>query len=93
MTAADTTADPAGSKTPSDHPRHDVATVTLNGANKEIRRGEYTGRALKLALGVPFEYELDQVIGGEFKPIANEELVHVGGGEVYVSHVGQGQSS
>jgi hypothetical protein len=93
MTSINPAADQAASEAPRDHPRPDLVTVTLNGVGKEIKRGEYTGRNLKLALGVPVEYELDQVVGGEFKPIANDDRVHVRGGETYVSHVGQGQSS
>jgi hypothetical protein len=67
--------------------------VELNGTPKRIRGGEYTGRTLKLALGVPVEHELDRVVNGEFRPIANDEKVHVHAGEKFVSHCGQGQSS
>lgn len=70
-----------------------LVEVELNGIAKEIARGDYTGRTLKLALNVPVEHELDQVIRGEFRPIANEQKVHVKGGEKLVSHCGQGQSS
>jgi hypothetical protein len=72
---------------------HKLVEVELNGIPKRIGRGEYTGRTLKLALGVPIEYELDEVVHGEFKEIANDQKVHVRGGEKFVSHCGQGQSS
>ena len=70
-----------------------LVEVELNGTPKRIAGGEYTGRTLKLALGVPVEYELDEVIHGEFKEIPNDKKVHVHGGEKFVSHCGQGQSS
>ena len=68
-------------------------TVTLNRDPVSIRRGHYTGEQLKVALGVPVDHELDLVVNGEFKPIANADKYHVRGGENFVSQVGQGQSS
>lgn len=70
-----------------------LVEVELNGSPKRIAGGEYTGRTLKLALGVPVEHELDEVVRGEFKEIPNDKPVHVKGGEKFVSHCGQGQSS
>ena len=70
-----------------------LVEVELNGTVKQIAGGEYTGRTLKLALGVPIEHELDEVVRGEFKEIANDQKVHIKGGEKFVSHCGQGQSS
>jgi hypothetical protein len=70
-----------------------LVEVELNGVPKRITHGDYIGRTLKLALGVPVEHELDEVIKGEFRPIANDQRVHINGGEKFVSHCGQGQSS
>lgn len=70
-----------------------LVEVELNGSTRQIERGQYTGRELKLTLGVPVEHELDQVIKGEFRPVQNDEKVHIRGGEKFVSHCGQGQSS
>ena len=75
------------------HPDPNLVSVTLNRNPVTIRRGQYTGAELKAALGVPVDHELDLVVNGEFKPIANEDKHHVRGGEVFVSQVGQGQSS
>jgi hypothetical protein len=72
--------------------RHTV-TIELNGAPKQIQPGKYTGRSLRLALGVPLEYELEEVVHGEFKPIADDATVHIKGGETFVSHVGHGRAS
>lgn len=75
-----------------DHGRN-LVSVELNGVAKKIRSGKYTGRTLKLALGVPVEHELDLVCEGEFRPIANDAHIEIKGGEKFVSHCGQGQSS
>jgi hypothetical protein len=74
-------------------PERKLVEVELNGVPKHIAGGEYTGRTLKLALGVPIEHELDEVVHGEFKEIPNQKDVRVHGGEKFVSHCGQGQSS
>jgi hypothetical protein len=72
--------------------RHQVM-IELNDTTKQIETGNYTGRSLRLALGVPLEYELEEVVLGEFKPIANEASIHIKGGEKFVSHVGHGRAS
>jgi hypothetical protein len=76
------------------HPDPNKVTVTLNRDTViTLLRGQYTGEELKKALGVPVDHELDLVVNGEFKPIANGDKYHVRGGENFVSQVGQGQSS
>lgn len=75
------------------HAEGQVVIVELNGDPRRLRAGEYTGRELKAALDVPIEHELEQVIKGEFKPVANDKKIHIKGGEKFVSHCGQGQSS
>ena len=82
----------AGEALQKEHERK-LVEVELNGVPKHIAGGEYTGRTLKLALGVLVEHELDDVVHGEFKEIPNDKHVHVHGGEKFVSHCGQGQSS
>ena len=77
----------------SDSRHKEVVHIELNGVQREIPAGEYTGRTLKLILGIPFEHELDQVIHHEFKPITNDQEVRIKSGEKFVSHCGQGQSS
>ena len=46
-----------------------LVTVTIDGKAKEIERGKYLVSDLKLVLGVPADYELDEVKHGEFKPL------------------------
>lgn len=70
-----------------------TVVVQLNGAAKEIRAGHYKGSHLKRLLGVPLEHELDLVVNGEFRPVTNDDHIEVRGGEVFVSHCGQGASS
>jgi hypothetical protein len=71
----------------------DLVKVEINGTPTRIERGVYTGKTLKVALGVPVEHELDEVVRGEFREIPNDKKVHIQGGEKFVSHCGQGQSS
>jgi hypothetical protein len=75
------------------HPDPNQVTVELNRNPVTIRRGQYTGQELKVALGVPVDHELDLVVNGEFRPIGNGDKFHVRGGEKFISQVGQGQSS
>lgn len=70
-----------------------LITVQLNGTSTEIKAGPYKGSHLKRVLAVPQEHELDLVVSGEFRPIANDEHIDIRGGEVFVSHCGQGQSA
>jgi hypothetical protein len=76
-----------------DHGHHHDVAVTIDGNRKEIRAGDYEVSALKAKLGVPADYELDQVIHGEFKELADSAHVQIKGGETFVSHVRRGGSS
>jgi hypothetical protein len=76
-----------------DHLDHEFVTVDLNGEKRRVRKGEYTGRSLKAVLMVPSDHELDEVVKGEFRLIEDDSKVHIKGGEVFVSHCGQGGSS
>jgi hypothetical protein len=78
-----------------DHDNHQkLVAVHLNEPPpKHIPAGEYTGRTLKLALGVPVEHKLEQVVHGKFDEVGNDEKIRIKGGEKFVSHCGQGQSS
>ena len=68
--------------------------VTIDTNRKEIDAGKYTGATLKQVLGVPAEYDLDQVLNGEFVEITDAaEIVLEKGGEHFVSHVRRGGSS
>lgn len=70
-----------------------LVQVTIDGKPKTIQAGTYTVAELKRVLGVEPSRVLDEVIGGEFKELPDNGTVHVKGGEIFVSHVRQGQSS
>jgi hypothetical protein len=74
------------------HHPHEVA-VTIDGHRKEIPAGDYLVSALKAKLGVPADYELDQVIKGEFRELADSAHLDIKGGETFISHVRRGGSS
>jgi hypothetical protein len=70
-----------------------LVTVTVDGEAKEVARGKYLVSEFKAVVGVPADYELDQVVDGEFKPLADDATLHIKGDEVFVSHVRRGGSS
>lgn len=81
---------PGGSGHPP--PPHLVA-VTIDNHRREIAAGDYLVTALKQKLDVPTDYELDQVIQGEFVELPDTDHVDIKGGEHFVSHVKRGGSS
>ena len=78
---------------PAAKPDKHLVTVTVDGQAKEVARGKYIVSEFKAIVGVPADYELDQVVDGEFKPLADDATLHVRGDEVFVSHVRRGGSS
>ena len=70
-----------------------LVQVTIDNKQKTIQAGTYTVSELKRVLGVDPSRVLDEVVCGEFKELPDNGTVHVKGGEIYVSHVRQGQSS
>lgn len=79
-----------------DEPKHDhggLVTITLDSVEKTMEDGVYKVAEFKKKFGIPDEYELDEVVNGEFKPLNNERSIHIKGGEVFVSHVPQGGSA
>jgi len=70
-----------------------LVDVTIDNKPKTIQAGTYTVTQLKEVLKVDPNRVLDEVISGEFKELPDNGTVHVKGGEIFVSHVRQGQSS
>jgi len=70
-----------------------MVTIMVNGKDLEIKRGSYLGSELKAALGVEAAKELDTVVDGEFKALADNERIVLKGGEMFVSHARCGASS
>lgn len=74
-------------------PDSNLVKITLDGQVREIAEGVYKVQELKARYGVPPDYELDEVVRGEFKHLNDERSIHIMGGEVFISHVRQGSSS
>jgi hypothetical protein len=70
-----------------------LVQVTIDNKHKIIQAGTYTVTELKRVLGVDPSRVLDEVVCGEFKELPDKGTAHVKGGEIFVSHVRQGQSS
>ena len=83
--------------TPNPHPAdgadNRLVPVTVDGEIKHVRRGKYLVSEFKATIGVPADYELDEVVAGEFRPLADDATIHIKGEEVFVSHVRRGGSS
>ncbi len=73
--------------------RSKLVTVIIDGNPKQIESGKYEVADLKQILGVPPDYELDEVQNGEFKPLDERSHTHIEGREVFVSHVRRGGAS
>jgi hypothetical protein len=73
------------------HPQE--VAITLDGHRREVPAGDYLVSAFKARLGVPVDYELDEIVNGEFRELADSAHVHIKGGEHFISHVRRGGSS
>ncbi|KZC24016.1 hypothetical protein RHOFW104T7_10920 [Rhodanobacter thiooxydans] len=70
-----------------------LVMISLDGQDRQLQEGVYKVSDLKTVLGVPTDYELDEVIHGEFKPLNDQRSLHIKGGEMLISHVRQGSSA
>lgn len=70
-----------------------LVVFNLDGKERQIEKGKYEVSELKQMFGIPADYELDQVVDGNFEPRKDDEKVKIHGGEVFVSHVRGGGSS
>ena len=68
-------------------------TVTVDTKPKVVHRGSWIVAEFKKEVGVDETRELDEVIDGEFKPLADKDRITIKGGEIFVSHVPKGGSS
>lgn len=80
-------------KPPHEDPPGQLVMVTVDGTARPMKKGKYVVSEFKEAVGVPADYELDQVIDGRFDPLADDAALHIKGDEVFVSHVRRGGSS
>jgi hypothetical protein len=68
-------------------------TITVNNNPIEIHRGRQPVTAIKEAAHVPLAHDLEQVIDGALKPLADDAAVTLHGNEVFVSHPKDGNWS
>lgn len=85
--------DPESPATDKNDHAKDYVTVTINGAAKQIHRGNHTVTELKALLGVDTAQELDEVLHGEFQPLDEGGRITIKGNELFVSHARRGGSS
>jgi len=71
----------------------DKVTVTVDNNEIKIHRGSYTVAELKVAISVPAELALDQIVDGQFNPLEDTAHIVIKGGEQFVSHQRTGGSS
>jgi hypothetical protein len=74
-----------------DRPRE--VTVKVDGKEMRARAGTYLVSAFKAMVGVAADRELDIVVHDTFKPLDDNEEIHVHACEVFVSHVRTGGCS
>ncbi len=74
------------------HKEHDVE-ITVNSKPISVPKGKYVVSDFKELVGIPAEYELDQVVNGQFEPLEDTSDIHIKGGEEFVGHVRQGGSA
>jgi hypothetical protein len=75
------------------HEHSTEVAVTVDGKHIKVAEGTYLVSDFKTKVGVDPNRELDEVVHGEFKPLKDDQHVHIKGGEVFVSHARQGGSS
>lgn len=68
-------------------------TVTVDTQPKTVHRGSWIVADFKKEVGVDATRALDEVVGGELKPLDDSQRITIKGGEVFISHVRQGGSS
>lgn len=76
-------------------PDHDpkMVIVTVDDKEVEVEHGRYVVSDFKTKVGVPIDYDLDQLIHGKFETLADSSEVKINGKEIFVSHVRTGGSS
>ncbi len=77
-----------------EHPEHGpIVEVTVDGALKSVHRGHWVVSEFKQEVGVDPAKALDELVGGELKPLQDTDKLVIKGGEVFVSHARDGASS
>lgn len=75
------------------HNPHEEVSVTVDGEVKHLKKGHYTLPEFKATVHIAPDLEVDQVVDGTFLPLDDNAVLHIKGGEIFISHVKQGGSS
>lgn len=70
-----------------------TVSITIDGKDYSISKGEHRVTELKRLGGVPADYELDQVLGHKFVHLPDDGTVRVHEHERFVSHPKDSSSS
>lgn len=70
-----------------------IVTIVIDKKPFDIDSGNYSGTELKTIGNVPLEYELEQIVKGQFIPMEDNKTVIIKGEEEFISHPKDGQSS
>jgi len=76
-----------------DHKKGKLVTVTVDTKPHTARKGRYLVSDFKRLVGVDSNYQLDEVVSGQFVELKDTEKVSIKGNEVFVSHVRGGAAS
>lgn len=81
-----------GAKTPEPGPGDSQGrvTITIDGTEKSVRRGQQRVSELKELGNVPSDYVLEQLVDGVLTALPDDGMVHIRGGEIFSSHPGSG---
>jgi hypothetical protein len=74
---------------------HDAKTVTIivNSTPKTLPKGKHLVSDLKRLVGIPADYEMDQMIHGVFTSLPDTDEIHIKDGDQFIGHVRTGGSS
>src|SRR6476646_1298423 len=67
-----------------------LVEVTVDGGKREVQAGTYLVSDFKRLVGVDPSKELDEIVHGEFKPLADNAQITIEKHEKFVSHVRSG---
>ncbi|MDP2321086.1 MAG: hypothetical protein Q8O42_17310 [Acidobacteriota bacterium] len=76
-----------------DQKKGKLVTVTVDTKPHTVRKGRYIVTDFKRLVGVDPNYQLDEVVNGQFVERKDTEKVSIRGKEVFVSHVRGGAAS
>ena len=74
-------------------PARKLVTVLVDKEKKLVKPGVYIVADFKLEVGVDASRELDQIINGAIKPLADDAKIEIRGGETFISHRRTGGAS